>query len=181
MYISTMVRKIVAALCVLSMAVFAQKVTAPIAEIDSAAYYEEMYAYNYQKFRTNESVSDVLFWTSVSLSALAPISAMFLGARSMGCHVNEDNDCSVTALDWAIAAPLLLFLPSWIAYGGFSLAKKSRERKFNLYYKKKGDYIRRRQSEGDGPENRSVSVRVLPLANPVDNRYGVLLALGFSL
>lgn len=64
-------RRIVLILCLLVAACFAQSETAPIAEVDSAAYYEQTYECNYQKFRTDESVSDVLFWTSVGLSVVA--------------------------------------------------------------------------------------------------------------
>ena len=94
-----MVRRFVIILCIFAEAALAQNTAAPIAETDSVAYYEEMYAYNYQKFRTDESVADVFFWTSISLSALAPFSAIFLSARSIGCNVNGDNDCSASALD----------------------------------------------------------------------------------
>ena len=121
-----MVRRFIIVLCVFAVAALAQNTAVPLAETDSVAYYEEMYAYNYQKFRADESVADAFFWTSVTLSALAPVSAMLLGARSMGCNVNGDNDCSASALDIGIAVPLLLFLPSWITYGSFTLAKNIR-------------------------------------------------------
>ncbi len=174
-----MVRRFIIVLCVFAVAALAQNTAVPLAETDSVAYYEEMYAYNYQKFRADESVADAFFWTSVTLSALAPVSAMLLGARSMGCNVNGDNDCSASALDIGIAVPLLLFLPSWITYGSFTVAKNIRKKNYNLYYMKKEDYIKRRELENGGTEVQSLSVQVLPLANPVDNCYGILLALNF--
>ena len=174
-----MVRRFVIILCIFAVAALAQNTAAPLAETDSVAYYEEMYAYNYQKFRTDESVADVFFWTSVTLSALAPYSAMLLSARSIGCNVNGDNDCSVSALDIGIAVPLLLVLPSWITYGSFTLAKNIRKKNYYLYYRKKEDYIKRRELENSETEERSLSVQVLPLANPVNNSYGILLALNF--
>lgn len=174
-----MVRRFVIILCIFAVAALAQNTAAPLAETDSVAYYEEMYAYNYQKFRTDESVADVFFWTSISLSALAPFSAIFLSARSIGCNVNGDNDCSASALDIGIAMPLLLVLPSWITYGSFTLAKNIRKKNYYLYYRKKEDYIKRRELENSETEERSLSVQVLPLANPVNNSYGILLALNF--
>lgn len=172
-------RLIVLTLCLLAATCFAQSETTPIAEVDSAAYYEKVYEYNHRKFRTDESVSDVLFWTSVGLSAVAPISAMMLGAWSMGCNVNEDNDCEWSALEWGLATPLFLFLPSWTAYGVFSLAKIHRHNKYNQYYKKREDYIKRKQLEKNGAEEQLLSIQVLPLADPVKQRYGALIALGF--
>ena len=174
-----MVKRLIIALCLFSVAILAQETTTLPTEVDSVTYYEEMYAYNYQKFRTDESVADVFFWTSVTLSALAPISAMLLGVRSMGCNVNGDNDCSASALDIGIAVPLLLVLPSWITYGSFTLAKNIRKKNYNLYYRKKEDYLNRRELENSRTEEQSLSVQVLPLVNPVNNRYGVLLALNF--
>lgn len=172
-------RRIVLILCLLAAACFAQSETAPIAEVDSAAYYEQTYEYNYQKFRTDESVSDVLFWTSVGLSAIAPISTMMLGAWLMGCNVNEDNDCGWSAMQWGLMVPLFLVLPSWTAYGVFSLAKIHRHNKYNQYYQKHEDYIKRKQIEKNETDERLLSIQVLPLADPANNRYGALIALGF--
>lgn len=171
--------KITFALCLLASMVFAQSMAKPVAEVDSAAYYDELYTQNYQKFRANESVSDVFFWTSVGLSAAVPISGMLLGAKSMGCNVNEDNDCRWSALDWGLAAPLLLFLPSWIAYGSFSIAKNIRKRKYNEYYRKREDYVKRRLLEKNEMDKQSFSIQLMPLLNPVDNHYGALFALNF--
>lgn len=74
---------------------------------------------------------------------------------------------------------ILLVLPSWITYGSFTLAKNIRKKNYYLYYRKKEDYIKRRELENSETEERSLSVQVLPLANPVNNSYGILLALIF--
>ena len=74
---------------------------------------------------------------------------------------------------------ILLVLPSWITYGSFTLAKNIRKKNYYLYYRKKEDYIKRRELENSETEERSLSVQVLPLANPVDNSYGIRLALNF--
>ncbi|MCF0222637.1 MAG: hypothetical protein HUK20_00055, partial [Fibrobacter sp.] len=46
-----MIKKIPLIFCFLALTVFAQNESHPIVEVDSAAYYEEMYNYNFQKYR----------------------------------------------------------------------------------------------------------------------------------
>lgn len=43
--------------------------------VDSVAYYDSLANYNYQRFRANETMSEVLYWTSVGLSIATPILA----------------------------------------------------------------------------------------------------------
>ena len=47
-----------------------------VAPVDSAAYYDSLASDNYQRFRANESMSEVFFWTSVGLSIATPILAL---------------------------------------------------------------------------------------------------------
>ena len=36
-----------------------------VAPVDSAAYYQKLYEYNLEKYRTNDFVKDVMFWTFI--------------------------------------------------------------------------------------------------------------------
>lgn len=174
-----MIKKSVFALCLFTVTVFAQNAVLPVAEVDSAAYYGELSDYNYRKFRTDEAISDVLFWTTVGLGVLAPISGIMLGAKSMGCDVNEDNDCDWSALDWGLITPLFLVFPSLVAYESFSFAKFVRKRKYNEYYRKREDYVKRRQLENGKEDEVSLSIQLMPWVNPIESRCGAVLALNF--
>jgi len=59
-----MVRNVALILVLLIASVFAQNEASPVVEMDSVAYYNEMYDYNYQKFCTDESISEVFLWTN---------------------------------------------------------------------------------------------------------------------
>ena len=48
-------------------------VTTPV---DSAMYYDSLASDNYQRFRANESMSEVFYWTSIGLSVATPILAL---------------------------------------------------------------------------------------------------------
>lgn len=148
-------------------------VTAPV---DSVAYYDSLASDNYQRFRANESMSEVFFWTSVGLSVATPI-LVFAARGAADCYGPEGCRGGNAVLDVAAFTAAILFLPSWIAYGGFSIAKIRRQRDFNNYNRKKEDCLERRKL--DDAESAYLQVQVLPLLNPLDGRYGAALALTF--
>ena len=37
----------------------------PVAPVDSVAYYQKLYEYNLEKYRTDDFVKDVMFWTFI--------------------------------------------------------------------------------------------------------------------
>ena len=80
-------------------------------------------------------------------------------------------------MDVAAVTAVILFLPSWIAYGGFSIAKIRRQRDFNNYNRKKEDFLERRKL--DDAESANLRLEIMPLLNPLDGRYGAALALTF--
>ena len=149
---------------------------ATVTPVDSVAYYDSLANYNYQRFRANETMSEVLYWTSVGLSIATPI-LVFAARGAADCYGPEGCRGGNVVLDAAAITAAILFLPSWIAYGGFSIAKIRRQRDFNNYNRKKEDFLERRKL--DDAESANLQVQVLPLLNPLDGRYGAALALTF--
>ena len=145
-----------------------------VASVDSVAYYDSLADYNYQRFRANESMSDVFFWTSVGLSVATPI-LVFAARGAADCYGPEGCRGGNAVLDVAAVTATILFLPSWIAYGGFSIAKIRRRRDFNNYNQKKDELLEQRKQT----ESLNVQVQVLPLLNPLDGYFGAVLALSF--
>ena len=147
-------------------------VTDPVA-FDSIAYYDGLADYNYKKFRTDETLSEVFFWTSVGLTVSFPI-FVFAAAGAADCYGFEGCQDGNLALNIAAITTTLLVLPSWIAYGGFSIAKIKRQRNFNNYNRKKEDLLERREQKET--ESVNLQVQAVPLLNPLDGRYGIALA-----
>ena len=145
-----------------------------VTSVDSVAYYDSLADYNYQRFRANESMSDVFFWTSVGLSVATPI-LVFAARGAADCYGPEGCRGGNAVLDVAAVTAVILFLPSWIAYGGFSIAKIRRRRDFNNYNQKKEELLEQRKQT----ESLNLQVQVLPLLNPLDGRYGATLAFSF--
>ena len=150
----------------------------PVAKtpVDSVAYYDSLANYNYQRFRANETMSEVFYWTSIGLSVATPI-VVFAARGAADCYGPEGCQDGNVILDVAAFTAAILFLPSWIAYGGFSIAKNRRQRNFNNYNRKKEDCLERRKL--NDAESANLQVQVLPLLNPLDGRYGAALALSF--
>ena len=150
--------------------------SATVTPVDSAAYYDSLANYNYQRFRANETMSEVLYWTSVGLSIATPI-LVFAARGAADCYGPEGCRGGNVVLDAAAITAAILVLPSWIAYGGFSIAKIRRQRDFHNYNRKKDELLEQRKSKE--AESVNLQVQISPLLNPLDGRYGAVLAFSF--
>ena len=150
----------------------------PVAKtpVDSAAYYDSLANYNYQRFRANETMSEVFYWTSVGLSIATPI-LVFAARGAADCYGPEGCRGGNVVLDAAALTAAILVLPSWIAYGGFSIAKIRRQRDFYNYNRKKEELLEQRKL--NDAESVNLQVQISPLLNPLDGRYGAVLAFSF--
>ena len=149
---------------------------AVVTPVDSAAYYDSLANYNYQRFRANETMSEVFYWTSVGLSIATPI-LVFAARGAADCYGPEGCRGGNVVLDAAAITAAILVLPSWIAYGGFSIAKIRRQRDFYNYNRKKEVLLEQRKL--NDAESVNLQVQISPLLNPLDGRYGAVLAFSF--
>ena len=149
---------------------------AVVTPVDSAEYYDSLANYNYQRFRANETMSEVLYWTSVGLSIATPI-LVFAARGAADCYGPEGCRGGNVVLDAAALTAAILVLPSWIAYGGFSIAKIRRQRDFYNYNRKKEELLEQRKL--NDAESVNLQVQISPLLNPLDGRYGAALAFSF--
>ena len=150
--------------------------SAVVTPVDSVAYYDSLANYNYQRFRANENMSEVFYWTSVGLSIATPI-LVFAARGAADCYGPEGCRGGNVVLDAAAITAAILVLPSWIAYGGFSIAKIRRQRDFHNYNRKKDELLEQRKSKE--AESVNLQVEISPLLNPLDGRYGAVLAFSF--
>ena len=137
-------------------------VTTPV---DSAAYYQKMYEYNLEKYHTDVFVKDVMFWTYIGgVIASGCISLpVALGAGTRGGKIS-------TMEKVGIIAPLAIMGTAGLGYITFEIATLIRRSKYEKYYQKWQDS--KKSSE-------SIQVGIAPLLNPLDGRYGAVLAFSF--
>ena len=142
-------------------------VTAPV---DSAAYYQKMYEYNMEKYRTDDFVKDVMFWTYIGgLVASGCISIPV----ALGTGVRGGEISTLETIE--ILVPIAIASTAGLGYITFKIATAVRHSKYNEYYQKWDDYQKRNSVTPDD----SMRVEILPLLNPLDGRYGAALALSF--
>ncbi len=139
----------------------------PVAKtpVDSAAYYQKMYEYNLEKYHTDVFVKDVMFWTYIGgMIASGCISLpVALGAGTRGGNMS-------TMEKVGIIAPLAIMGTAGIGYITFEIATLVRRSKYEKYYKK---------WENSKKSSKSMQVGVAPLLNPLDGRFGAVLAFSF--
>ena len=130
--------------------------------VDSAAYYQKMYEYNLEKYRTDDFVKDVMFWTFIGgMVASGCISLpVALGAGTRGGKISTMEMVE-------IIAPIAIMGTAGIGYITFEIATLVRHSKYEKYYQK---------WENSKKPGNSMQVGIVPLLNPLDGRYGVALA-----
>lgn len=141
-------------------------VTAPV---DSAAYYQKMYEYNLEKYNTDSFVKDVMFWTFIGGSVA---SMGFLG-YAMGNGVSGSKMTTLETI--GLITPLTIMTVGGLGYITFEIAAAVRHSRYNEYYQKWNDY----QKRNSVTSGESMQVGIAPLLNPLDGRYGAVLALSF--
>ena len=136
-----------------------------VTPVDSAAYYQKMYEYNLEKYHTDVFVKDVMFWTYIGgMIASGCISLpVALGAGSRGGKIS-------TMEMVGIIAPLAIMGTAGIGYITFEIATLVRRSKYEKYYQK---------WENSKNSSNSMQVGIAPLLNPLDGRYGAVLAFSF--
>ena len=139
----------------------------PVAKtpVDSVAYYQKMYEYNLEKYHTDVFVKDVMFWTYIGgMIASGCISLpVALGAGVRGGKIS-------TMEMVGIIAPLAIMGTAGIGYITFEIATLVRRSKYEKYYQK---------WEDSKNSSNSMQVGITPLLNPLDGRYGAVLAFSF--
>ena len=141
-------------------------VTTPV---DSAAYYQKLYEYNLEKYNTDSFVKDVMFWTFIGGS----VASMFFLGYAMGNGVSGSKMTTLETI--GLITPLTIMTVAGIGYITFEIAAAVRRSKCNEYNQKWDDY-QKRNSVTPGT---SMQVGIAPLLNPLDGRYGAVLAFSF--
>ena len=141
----------------------------PVAPVDSAAYYQKLYEYNLEKYRTDDFVKDVMFWTFLGGS----VASMFFLGYAMGNGVSGSKMTTLETI--GLITPLSIMTVGGLGYITFEIATAVRHRKYNEYYQKWDDYQKRNSTTSD----ESMRVEIMPLLNPLDGRYGAVLAFSF--
>ena len=137
--------------------------------MDSAAYYQKLYEYNLEKYNTDSFVKDVMFWTFLGGS----VASMGAVVYAIGYGVSGSNMTTLETI--GIITPLTVMTVAGIGYISFEIAAAVRRSKCNEYNQKWNDYQRRNSTTSD----ESMRLEIMPLLNPLDGRYGAVLAFSF--
>ena len=136
------------------------------AEVDSIAYYEKGYQHHLEKYQHDESISTkALIVSGVSLG---------IGA-AIGMYVIADDIGSDTK--YTMSSPLVITsmsflgvsLVSVVVYATYGILANIEKKDSEDYYNKKREYESRH----------STKISVVPLINPIEQKYGGILALNF--
>ena len=136
----------------------------PVAPVDSAAYYQKLYEYNLEKYRTDDFVKDVMFWTFIGGS----VASMFFLGYAMGNGVSGSKMTTLETI--GLITPLTIMTVGGLGYITFEIAAAVRHSKYKKYYQK---------WENSKNSSNSMQVGIAPLLNPLDGRYGAVLAFSF--
>ena len=137
------------------------------ASANSAEYYQKMYEYNLEEYRSDDFISNVMLWTffggmGVTMGALMVKICSDLDAEG-------SNDLS-TLEAIGIFTPFTIMVAAGIGYIVFEVAKANRQQDYNYYYQK---------WEESKKSSTSMQVGIAPLLNPLDGRYGAVMAFSF--
>jgi len=138
--------------------------------VDSAAYYQKMYEYNLEKYHTDSFVKDVMFWTYIGGMV---VSGGISLPVALGAGVRGGKTSTMEIV--GIIAPIAIMGTAGLGYITFEIATLVRRSKYDKYYQKWKNYQKRNSATSD----ESMQVGIVPLLNPLDGRYGAVLALLF--
>lgn len=166
-------KKILYILILIVTTCFAQAETTPInnAASDSAAYYEQLYQYNLDSYNFDKKVANIALITAGVSTGLAGAStfAMFFYALE---QFSSNSDKKITTTHpWFITTMVLCGIgaTSIFVYGGFEIAAWVRKSNYT-------EYDTQRKKYANTP---TVSVRIAPIIDPINQSYGGALALNF--
>lgn len=164
--------KVFFSLIFLSTFCFAQNEPPVKQEVDSAAYYEQLYQYNLDKYNFDKKAANISLITSGVSTGLAAISAFALIAYDINQHSEDDSYKTMSmSHPWAITTFILCGIgaTSAFVYGGFEIAAAIRKSNYTEY-----DIQRKKHATTS-----TVSIRIAPIVDPINKTYGGALALNF--
>lgn len=167
-------KKILYILILIATTCFAQTAITPIdnATSDSAAYYEQLYQYNLDSYTFDKKAANIALITAGVSTGLAGISAFAIIIYDLEQHSKDDSYKTMSmSHPWAIATVVLCDIgaTSSLVYGGFEIAAWVRK---SIYT----EYDIQRKKHATAP---TLSIRIAPIIDPINQSYGGALALNF--
>jgi len=163
--------KVFFSLIFLSASCFAQNEPPVKQEVDSAAYYEQLYLYNLDKYNFDKKAANIALitaWVSTGLAGASTF-AMFFYALEQFSN-NNDQKIS-TSHPWFITTMIIngIGATSFLVYGGFEIAAAIRKSNYSNYNIRRKKYSVRQTTK----------VGFAPIIDPINKTYGGALALNF--
>ena len=164
--------KVFFSLIFLSTSCFAQNEPPVKQEVDSAAYYEQLYQYNLDKYNFDKKAANIALITAWVSTGLAAISAFAIIAYDINQHSEDDSYKTMSmSHPWVITTFILCGIgpTSALVYGGFEIAAAIRKSNYSNYNIRRKKYSVRQTTK----------VGFAPIIDPINKTYGGALALNF--
>lgn len=164
--------KVFFSLIFLSTFCFAQNEPPVKQEVDSAAYYEQLYQYNLDKYNFDRNAANIAEVTMFVSTGLAVISTFAIFIYDLEQH-SKGSDLTKLSMShpWVVSTLVLCGIgaTSALVYGGFEIAAAVRKSNYSNYNIRRKKYSVRQATK----------VGFAPIVDPINKTYGGALALNF--
>ena len=166
-------KKILYIIILIATTCFAQTAITPIdnATSDSAAYYEQLYQYNLDSYNFDKKAANIALITAGVSTGLAGVSTIAFFLYYLEQHSKNSDYRMSMSHPWVISTLVLCGIgaTSALVYGGFEIAAAVRKNNYT-------EYDIQRKTHATTP---TVSIRIAPIIDPINQSYGGALALNF--
>lgn len=163
--------KVFFSLIFLSTFCFAQNEPSIKQEVDSAAYYEQLYQYNLDKYNFDKKAANIALITAGVSTGLAGASTFAMFFYALEQFSNNNDQKISTSHPWFITTMIIngIGATSFLVYGGFEIAAAVRKGNYSNYNIRRKKYSVRQTTK----------VGFAPIIDPINKTYGGALALNF--
>ena len=139
-------------------------------ESDSVAYYEKEYQYHLEKYQHDENISKKAILVSGISLGIGGALGMFILVDDLRRKLDSDEGYTMSSPLVITAMSFLgISLVSVVVYASYGTIANMEKEDSDDYYNKKRDYEFRHATK----------ISVVPLINPMEQKYGGILALNF--
>ncbi|PWJ67378.1 hypothetical protein SAMN05720473_101248 [Fibrobacter sp. UWB15] len=163
--------KVFFSLIFLSTFCFAQNEPPVKQEVDSAAYYEQLYQYNLDKYNFDKKAANIALITAGVSIGLAMVSGFSITFYVFEQYSEGNKSPLSMSHPWAVTTFILCGIgaTSAFVYGGFEIAAAVRKDNYSNYNIRRKKYSVRQATK----------VGFAPIVDPINKTYGGALALNF--
>ena len=140
------------------------------AEVDSAAYYEKEYLYHFEKYQRDENISKKALFVTMGSIGIAGALGMFILIDEIDRKLSSESGYTMSSPLVIVEMSLFsIFLISDVVYASYGTFASIEKKESDAYNEKRKAYQSRHITK----------ISVVPQINPIEQKYGGILALNF--